>query len=109
MQDHLRHEMELEIRRLGRVSLIEAANVIGVDLFYCERQAESIVAAHTDLMLVQGEVISTGYWDVVAEEINESLQEASQVSLADLAARLNVGSELLTTMLEPRMGNLVRG
>lgn len=108
-QDHLRYEMESEIKRLGRVSLIELANTIGVDLFYCERQAESIITACTDLMLVQGEILSTSYWDIVAEEINENLQESGQVSLPDIAARLNVGSEILTAMLEPRLGELIHG
>lgn len=108
-QDHLRYEMELEIKRLGRISLIDLSTVIGVDLFYCEKQSESIVSSGTDLMLVQGEIISTSYWDTVAEEINESLQEAGQIALADLAARLNVGSDILTAMLESRLGKLVQG
>ncbi|KAI5082067.1 hypothetical protein GOP47_0001810 [Adiantum capillus-veneris] len=108
-QEQLRYEMELEIKRLGRLSLIDLANTIGVDLFYCEKQAESIISACPNLMLVQGEIISTSYWDAVAEEINESLQETGQVSLAELAARLSVGSDTLTAMLGPRMGNLIQG
>ncbi|MCO5593518.1 hypothetical protein L7F22_047532 [Adiantum nelumboides] len=104
MQDQLRYEMESEIKRLGRSSLIDLANTIGVDLYYCEKQADSIISCCPTLMLVQGEIISTSYWDAVAEEISESLQETGQVSLADLAARLNVSSDTLTAMLEPRMG-----
>lgn len=108
-QDHLKAEMETEIKRLGRISLIDLASTIGVDLYYCERQAQSIVATCTELMLVQGEILSTSYWDSVAEEINENLQEAGQISLAELAARLNVGAELLTGALEPRLGRLIHG
>ncbi|MCO5567535.1 hypothetical protein L7F22_021229 [Adiantum nelumboides] len=103
-QDQLRYEIESEIKRLGRSSLIDLANTIGVDLYYCEKQADSIISCCPNLMLVQGEIISTSYWDAVAEEISESLQETGQVSLADLAARLNVSSDTLTAMLEPRMG-----
>ena len=35
--------METEIKKLGRVSLIDLSDVIGVDLYYIERQAENIV------------------------------------------------------------------
>jgi hypothetical protein len=58
-------------------------------------------------MLIQGEIISQSYWDNVAEEINERLQECSQISLAEIAANLNVGSELVASMLEARLGTLV--
>lgn len=108
-QDHLKVQMENEIKRLGRVSVIDLASTIGVDLFYCERQAEGIVASCDNLMLVQGEIISTSYWDSVAEEINESLQEAGRISLAELAARLNVSAELMTAVLEPRLGKVITG
>lgn len=108
-QDRLRTEMEAEIGRLGRVSLIEVADILGVDLYHVERQAEYIVAKNAELMLVQGEILSIVYWDSVAEEINERLQEASQISLAELAAQLHVSSELLTSILEPRIGTIVQG
>ncbi|RWW39290.1 hypothetical protein BHE74_00055391 [Ensete ventricosum] len=105
--DQLRLEMETEIKKLGRVSLIDLSDVIGVDLYHIERQAEKIVADDTRLMLVNGEIISQSYWDTVAEEINEKLQECSQMSLAEIAAQLQIGSELVVSVLEPRLGTLV--
>ncbi|KAH9326391.1 hypothetical protein KI387_006569, partial [Taxus chinensis] len=108
-QDKLRTEMEAEIGRLGRVSLIELADIIGVDLYHIERQAEKIVANDAELMLVQGEILSFRYWDSVAEEINERLQESSHISLAELAGQFQVSSELITSILEPRLGTIVQG
>ncbi|EFJ17682.1 hypothetical protein SELMODRAFT_113645 [Selaginella moellendorffii] len=106
-QDRLRQEMEAEINRLGRVSLVDLASLVGVDLFHCERQADQIVSSSPELMLVQGEVVSTKYWDNLAEEVNETLQEASQVSLGELARRYGVGAELLTGMLSSRIGTII--
>ncbi|XVE59187.1 hypothetical protein DITRI_Ditri05aG0025200 [Diplodiscus trichospermus] len=60
-------------------------------------------------MLIQGEIISQSYWDSVAEEVNERLQECSQIALAELAAQLHVGSELVASVLEPRLGTMVKG
>ncbi|KAL6967433.1 hypothetical protein U1Q18_033242 [Sarracenia purpurea var. burkii] len=102
-------EILAEIKKLGRVSLIDLADATGVDLYHVEKQAQRIVSNDTSLMLINGEVISSSYWDNVAEEINERLQECSQIALAELAAQLQVGSELIATVLEPRLGTMVKG
>ncbi|XP_010253371.1 PREDICTED: E3 UFM1-protein ligase 1 homolog [Nelumbo nucifera] len=107
--DQLKLEMVAEIKKSGRVSLIELADIIGVDLYHVEKQAHQIVSDDSGLMLIQGEIISQSYWDTVAEEINERLQECSQIALAELAAQLHVGSELVATVLEPRIGSIVKG
>ncbi|KAG6583453.1 E3 UFM1-protein ligase 1-like protein, partial [Cucurbita argyrosperma subsp. sororia] len=107
--EHLRHEILAEIEKLGRISLIDLADNIGVDLYYIEKQAEQIISDDPRLMLIQGEIISQSYWDSAAEEINERLQESSQIALAEIAAELQVGSELLASMLVQRLGTLVKG
>ncbi|KAL1818915.1 hypothetical protein ACET3Z_013784 [Daucus carota] len=107
--EQLRHEIEVEIKRLGRVSLIDLSDKTGVDLYHVEKQAQNIVSSDSSLMLINGEIIASFYWDTVAEEINERLQECSQIALAELAAQYQVGSELLVTVLEPRLGDLVKG
>lgn len=98
-----------EVQKLGRVSLIDLADTTGVDLYHVEKQARVMVAGNPGLMFIQGEIISQHYWDSVAEEVNERLQECSQIALAELAAQLHVGSELLTSVLEPRLGSTVKG
>ncbi|PRQ33862.1 putative E3 UFM1-protein ligase 1 [Rosa chinensis] len=107
--DQLRHEILVEVKRLGRISLIDLADAIGVDLYHVEKQAQHVVSDDPGLMLIQGEIISQSYWDSVAEEINERLQECSQVALAELAAQLHVSSEMVTSVLEPRLGTTVKG
>ncbi|EEF30558.1 E3 UFM1-protein ligase 1 homolog [Ricinus communis] len=107
--EQLRNEIVVEIKKLGRVSLIDLADVIGVDLYHVEKQAQQVVLDDPGLMLTQGEIISQDYWDNIAEEINERLQECSQIALAEIATQLNVGSELVASMLEARLGKLVKG
>ncbi|XP_050371357.1 E3 UFM1-protein ligase 1 homolog isoform X2 [Argentina anserina] len=107
--DQLRHEILEEVKRLGRITLIDLADTIGVDLYHVEKHAQHVVSNDPGLMLVQGEIISQSYWDSVAEEINERLQESSQVALAELAAQLHVSSEMVSSVLEPRIGTLVKG
>lgn len=107
-QEQLRNEIAAEISKLGRVSVIDLADTIGVDLYHVEKQAQDVVSSDPGLMLVQGEIISQSYWDSIAEEINERLQECSQISVAELAGQLQVGSELVQSVLEPRLGTLVK-
>lgn len=107
--EQLRSEIETEINKRGRVSLIDLADTIGVDLYHVEKQSQLVVSNDSSLMLINGEIISNSYWDTVSEEINERLQECSQISLAEIAAQLQVGSELIVSVLEPRLGTLVKG
>ena len=99
--------MVAEIKKLGRVSLIDLADATGVDLYHVENQAQQVIKDYPELMFVQGEIMSESYWDSIAEEINERLQECSQIALTEIAAQLNVGLELVASMLETRLGTMV--
>ncbi|OIW05777.1 hypothetical protein TanjilG_23563 [Lupinus angustifolius] len=107
--DQLRNDMVAEVNKLGRISLIDLADATGVDLYYVEKLSQNIVSDHREFMLNQGEIISESYWDSIAEEINERLQECSQIALTELAAQLNVGLDLVSSVLEPRLGTMVKG
>lgn len=107
--EQLHFEMVAEIEKSGRVSLVDFSDVLGVDLYHIEKQGQHIVCTNPGLMLINGEIISELYWDGIAEEINEKLQESSQMSLAEIAAQLHVGSELVMSVLEPRLGTLIKG
>lgn len=82
-QDQLWLEIEEEIKMFGHVSIIYLSNVIRMDLL---TQGQRIVARDSRLMLINREIISQAYWDSMAGEINEKLQECSQIFLAVLAA-----------------------
>ncbi|GAQ86755.1 E3 UFM1-protein ligase 1 homolog [Klebsormidium nitens] len=107
--NQLRKEMASEVHRQGRISLVDLATNLGVDLFHIERQADALVAEEADTSLVQGELLTTGYWDNLAEEIDESLQETGQVSIGELARQFNVGVELLTGAITARLDTKIHG
>ncbi|XP_078429653.1 E3 UFM1-protein ligase-like protein [Wolffia australiana] len=106
--DQLRHEMVAEIEKTGRISLIDLSDIIGVDLYHIEKQAQKIVSDCPGLMLIQGEVISQAYWDLMAEEVNEKLEECSHIVLAEIAAQYHVSSELVLAVIEPRLGTTIK-
>ncbi|CAI8608000.1 unnamed protein product [Vicia faba] len=79
--DQLRNEMVTEVKRLGRISVIDLADVTGVDLYYVEKLAQSIITDHGGI----------------------------DIALTELAAQLNVGLDLIASVLEPRLGTIVKG
>ncbi|KAI3738922.1 hypothetical protein L2E82_29203 [Cichorium intybus] len=56
--DHLRLEIVLEIKKLGRLLLFDLADIVGVDLYHVEKQAQVVVGNDSSLMLINGEIIS---------------------------------------------------
>ena len=56
-------------------SQVDLPALLGVDLVHCERQAAAaVVAGGGALQAVQGELITQGYFDNLAAEIDELLQ-----------------------------------
>ncbi|CAI5478311.1 unnamed protein product, partial [Closterium sp. Yama58-4] len=113
-QERLQQEVEEEVRRRGRVSLVDLGTLLNVDLFYCERAAKSILETAKAqeqpwVQLVQGELITHEYWDGVADEVDAALQESGQVAVSDLAMRFNVGAELMASILSSRLGSRIHG
>lgn len=62
----------------------------------------------TPTLLLCRELLTATYWDTVAEEIDEALQETGQVSVGELARQFNVGVDLLTGAITARLDMTVR-
>lgn len=86
------------------------ATAIGMDLIHVERSAAKIVAESGDqMLLIQGELVSHQYFDALATEVQETLQDTGQLLVGDLARRYNLTSELLTTNVQQRLGSIIQG
>jgi hypothetical protein len=49
------------------------------------------------------------YFDGILEEIKETLAERSQVKIIDMARRFNLGGELITDLIQQRLGSSLQG
>eukprot|EP00899_Mesostigma_viride_P015014 jgi/Mesvir1/23513/Mv18219-RA.1 len=108
--DRLRQELAVQVSRHGgRVSVLDAAALIGIDLSHAEKQAEALASSRPDMCLLQGELITDAYWDGMAAEIDESLQQSGQLPLAELARQFNVRAELMLSNVTSRLGTLIHG
>ena len=110
-QDRLDAEIKREVKRAGgRIPVIDLQGILNLDVVHCERRAKAL-AANPDngFSLVEGELMTPGYLDGVAVEVNEELTEAGVVRIGDLARKHELSADLMSRTLESRMGTLVHG
>ena len=94
----------------GRLPLVDLPSILSVDLSHCERAAEEIISSSQgSVTLAQGELLTTAYFDGVAEEINAALQSSGVVAVGDIARRTGLGVEMLNTVLQDRIGKAIQG
>lgn len=109
--EHFRGEIQNALRQAGgRLSLVELPTIVGVDLVHCERQASVIVAESGGTILeVQGDLISTEYFDSIAAEIDDQLQDAGQIGIGELAAQYGLATEMVLNVVSARLGSAIHG
>lgn len=106
-----KQELEKEIREEveahnGRISLVELASNLDVDYSLIETIASGLVITNcqvTDadrLLSIPGELLSTSYLRLVAQEIQDRLIERGQVSIGELASIFSLPTALLTNVID---------
>ena len=110
-QDRLDAEIKREVKRAGgRIPVIDLQGILNLDVVHCERRAKALASDPTNgFSLVEGELMTPGYLDGVAVEVNEELIEAGVVRIGDLARKHELSADLMSKTLESRMGTLVHG
>lgn len=108
------NQLEKEIRdelsvHGGRINLVDLQQLLHVDLSHIESKVNEMVHQERFLFLVQGELIDKDYLDIISEEIDETLQEAGQVTIADLAKTFDLPTEFLSSVITERLDTIIHG
>lgn len=109
--DRLKADINVALAQAGgRLEILELPALVGVDLNHCERQVRSIITeANGSVVEAQGELITTQYFDALAAEVNELLQESGVIALGDLAVQYSLNTELLISTISARVGSIIKG
>ncbi|XP_077343348.1 E3 UFM1-protein ligase 1 [Lithobates pipiens] len=99
---------ELQVRG-GRVNIVELQQVVNVDLTHIESRANDLVRSEKNVQLVLGQLVDDNYLDQIAEEVNDKLQEAGQVTISELCKTYDLPGDFLTEALSRRLGSIVQG
>lgn len=71
--------------------------MLGVDFIHCEHESEEIIAQSKGAVgLVQGDMITTQYFDSVGVEINEMLKESGMVRIGEMGCLSTIMTFLRT-------------
>ena len=105
----LRNEVEDEIlAHGGRVNLTDLAPILNVDLPHVERAVDALLQnKREEIQLFNGELLAAYYLDDLAEAINQQLQAAGRVTLAELAVAHTLPTDFVQKLIEPRLGTVV--
>lgn len=106
---HLQNEIQQEVRRQGRLSIIDLPSIFNVSISYITQFASVVAQRSPDIYLIDGQMMSSLYLDTLAEEINEALEEAGQMSLNTLTFKYSLPSNFLRDEIEKRLGTIIQG
>ncbi|XP_067097720.1 E3 UFM1-protein ligase 1 [Osmerus mordax] len=92
----------------GRINIVDLQKIINVDWVHVESRASDI-ARSDSVQLVLGQLIDVTYLDRLAEELNDKLQEAGMMSIAELCKAYDLPGDFLTEELSKRLGKIIEG
>ena len=87
----------------GRLELSELFPLFQLDERIVETAARQLVDQRSDLLLISNSIVSTDSLENIAEEIQESLQEAGHLNLRDLASRFSLPLDTVTNLIRARL------
>ena len=79
----------------GRISVTELPTEMGISLEHVEARVEALRKRDGSLHKLNNDLFSQQYLQLLAQEIEESLEESGSLSVADLASRYNLPSEYI--------------
>ncbi|XP_014678544.1 PREDICTED: E3 UFM1-protein ligase 1-like [Priapulus caudatus] len=95
--------------RGGRAAVADLARDLNVDYGHVEMKVAEMVKVDPSLQVTLGQVIDRSYIDRLAEEIDDKLQDAGYVRLADLIKLYDLPSDFLSAEISSRLGTRIRG
>eukprot|EP00731_Ephydatia_muelleri_P001090 Em0001g1090a len=83
--------------------------ILNVDLNYIEAKISELLKFDKSLLLVQGFLMSRMYLEKMCEEINDTLQEAGQLTVSDLTKEFGLPTAFLLEHIEESLGTRIIG
>ncbi|KAG7508812.1 hypothetical protein JOB18_025043 [Solea senegalensis] len=93
----------------GRINIVDLQQIINVDWAHVENKASDIAKSDKGVQLILGQLIDDSYLDRLAEEVNDKLQAAGLISIAELCKSYDLPGDFLTEELSKRLGKLIQG
>ncbi|KAM8831633.1 E3 UFM1-protein ligase 1 [Spinachia spinachia] len=93
----------------GRINIVDLQQIINVDWNHVESRAGDIAKSDKGVHLLLGQLIDDTYLNRLAEDVNDKLQEAGLISIAELCKNYDLPGDFLSEELSKRLGKLIQG
>ena len=93
----------------GRISLVDLAQVLNVNLSQVSKVAAEIEKHSKGLKIILGQLIDKTYMNKIAEEINDQLMQHGSINVAELMVHYNLPAEFLQSLIEKELGKTILG
>ncbi|XP_054474406.1 E3 UFM1-protein ligase 1 [Anoplopoma fimbria] len=93
----------------GRINIVDLQQIINVDWVHVENRASDMAKSDKGVQLVLGQLIDDTYLNRLAEDVNDKLQEAGLISIAELCKSYDLPGDFLSEELSKRLGKLIQG
>ena len=93
----------------GRVAMTDLAQTLNVDYSHVDKKVNELLSHDSTLSIHYGELISKQFFDNLAIEMNETLQETGILPLSQLSREVSLPVSTLAKELAPRVGDLING
>ncbi|XP_077276531.1 UFM1 specific ligase 1 [Temnothorax americanus] len=91
----------------GKVSLVDLAQILNVNLSQVTRAVTEIERHDKGLKVILGQLIDRSYVSKIAEEINDKLVQHGCVNVAELTLTYNLPADFLQSVVEKELGKIV--
>jgi hypothetical protein len=87
--DQVEREIKQELQHHGgRISIVDLPTLLNVDITVIENAVNKLLPKHRNIIRLEGELLTISYFESVAKEINEWIQERSSALLSELSKNL---------------------
>lgn len=93
----------------GRINVVDIQQILNVDLSYVEAKISELLKLDKSLLLVQGFLMNRMHLEKMCEEINDTLQEAGQLTVSDLTKEFGLPTAFLLEHIEESLGTRIIG
>ncbi|XP_075939736.1 E3 UFM1-protein ligase 1 [Anarhichas minor] len=93
----------------GRINIVDLQQIINVDWVHVENRAIDMAKSDKGIQLILGQLIDDTYLNRLAEDVNDKLQEAGLISIAELCKSHDLPGDFLSEELSKRLGKLIQG
>ena len=107
--EHLENQIAEVIMTKGRINLNELPKILNVEIENITDKVQSLLKKGVDIILLDGNLFTPTYLDIICQEINEELEHRHKIDISELALKYNYSYDYMRNIIKARSGSIIEG